>query len=161
MTAELYDCQQCPGYCCAYPVVEVTRKDVQRIAKHLRKTEQQIDDEYTSLEENPKLRCLRLTPDALFKAESCIFLDKQTRQCKIYASRPEICRDHPGDRCEWYDRKLIEEAIAKGRKVIMLKVLPWTIDADYPLYGAERVSGLLEAYAHGDGTLPGPTKTRS
>ena len=31
----LYDCRKCPGYCCSYPIVTVTQRDLERLAKHL------------------------------------------------------------------------------------------------------------------------------
>ncbi len=30
-----YDCLDCPGYCCSYPVIVLTKRDVTRLAKHL------------------------------------------------------------------------------------------------------------------------------
>ena len=30
-----YDCLKCPGYCCSYPVIALTKRDVERLAKHL------------------------------------------------------------------------------------------------------------------------------
>ena len=29
-----YDCLNCPGYCCSYPVIALSKRDVERIAKH-------------------------------------------------------------------------------------------------------------------------------
>ena len=29
-----YDCLKCPGYCCSYPIIVVTRRDLARIARH-------------------------------------------------------------------------------------------------------------------------------
>ena len=29
-----YDCLKCPGYCCSYPLIEVTKRDIARVAKH-------------------------------------------------------------------------------------------------------------------------------
>ncbi len=29
-----YNCSKCPGYCCSYPVIPLTKKDVQRLADH-------------------------------------------------------------------------------------------------------------------------------
>lgn len=148
-----YDCIACAGYCCAYPVIQVTRKDISRLAKHHKLTIEQARRKFT-LKESPRVRKLKMTKDEVFKSKSCMFLDKQTRNCTIYKARPQICRDHPGDHCEWYDRLRIERSIAKsGRKVILLKQLPWTIDADYPLYDEDRFSDLLDAYADNGGVM--------
>ena len=34
MSKPKYDCSKCPGYCCSYPVIQVTKRDAMRIAKH-------------------------------------------------------------------------------------------------------------------------------
>ena len=148
-----YDCIACPGYCCAYPVIQVNRDDVSRLAKHHKLTYNEARERFT-LKESPRIRRLKMTADPVFRSDSCMFLDKKTRSCTVYEGRPEICRDHPGDHCEWYDRLRIEKAAApRGRKVIMLKQLPWTIDSDYPLYDEDRFSTLLDAYADNGGIV--------
>ena len=30
----LYNCSKCPGYCCSYPVIPLTKRDVERLARH-------------------------------------------------------------------------------------------------------------------------------
>lgn len=153
-----YDCVNCVGYCCGYPIIQATGKDIKRLAKHLNKTQAETKSQFTVME-NSRVRRMKLTPDKVLGTKTCIFLDKDTRSCTVYAGRPQICRDHPGDRCEWHDRRLIEQAIARknspnARKVIMLKAMPWTIDAEHPLYDEDRVTHLLESYATGDGLEP-------
>ncbi len=147
-----YDCQECVGYCCAYPIIQTTGADIKRLAKHLKKTEQEVRATCT-VSESSTVRRLKMTPDKLLKTDSCIFLDKDSRACTIYECRPQICRDHPGEHCEWYDRSLIEQAMARGKKVILLRVMPWTIDADYPLYEAGHTTALLKSYAQDDGKI--------
>lgn len=162
---KLYDCGQCPGYCCCYPIIEVTREDIKRLAKTLGLSEADVRSEYV-VKESPRKNKLRQHYDKLFKTDTCVFFDQDKRRCTVYAGRPQICRDHPGPapnlagdepgtRCEWYDRMMIEQAMAgKKRKVIMLKQVPWTIDADYPLYdNNRRVTMVLEAYAKGNGVV--------
>ena len=153
MAAEPYDCAKCTGYCCAYPIIQVNRDDVRRLAKHLGLTEAGVRSEYTVLE-SPKVTRLRLTADSVHGADSCVFLDKESRLCTVYEGRPGICREHPGERCEWYDRMLIETAMANGRKVIMLKEMPWTIDSEHPIYDNEKVTELLQSYAENGGKKP-------
>ncbi|MBS0242236.1 MAG: YkgJ family cysteine cluster protein, partial [Proteobacteria bacterium] len=29
-----YNCQNCPGYCCSYPLIALTKSDVERLARH-------------------------------------------------------------------------------------------------------------------------------
>ncbi len=146
MSSAPYDCDSCVGYCCAYPIIQVNRDDVMRLARGIGLTEADVRSEYT-VRESPKVTRLKLTADPVFKGESCVFLDKETRMCTVYEHRPSICRDHPGERCEWHDRMLVESAVAGGRKVILLKEMPWTIDASHPFYDNDRVTWLLQSYA--------------
>ena len=39
MSKVKYDCSKCPGYCCSYPRISVTKKDVRRLAEHFEITE--------------------------------------------------------------------------------------------------------------------------
>ena len=32
----MYNCKKCPGYCCSYPLIALTKRDVERLAKHFR-----------------------------------------------------------------------------------------------------------------------------
>jgi len=36
-----YSCSKCPGYCCSYPEIEITKRDVSQLAKHFGITEEQ------------------------------------------------------------------------------------------------------------------------
>ena len=29
-----YECAKCPGYCCSYPLIQLTKRDVERLGKH-------------------------------------------------------------------------------------------------------------------------------
>lgn len=147
-----YDCEACPSYCCAYPIIPVTVADIRRFAKALGLTYEEARARHTEREGRNR-RKLRQRRDPKFDAHACTFLDRRTRLCRIYGSRPEVCSSHPGDDCEWHDRRLLE-TLAKGRPVIRLKVAPWTVDAGHTDYTAERRPLLMKAYAEGDGTVP-------
>lgn len=97
-----YDCAKCPAYCCAvYERVQVTRRDLQRLARHFGVTVEQAIRRYTRM--NGDERVLRRTEDHLL-GEACMFLDRQTRRCTIYHARPEVCRNYPEKRrCAYYD----------------------------------------------------------
>ena len=30
----LYSCSKCPAYCCSYPLIEITKRDLARLARH-------------------------------------------------------------------------------------------------------------------------------
>ena len=146
----LYDCDACPAYCCAYPIIEVKKKDIRRLARHFGVSADEAKAAYTA-KENNRVRKMKQHYDAKLDADICVLLDRRTRQCTVYHARPQICRDYPGDRCEWHDRRMFETMLqGKGatRKVIRLRVEPWTIDADYRDYTSENTAELLDEYAN-------------
>lgn len=140
----LYDCNTCPAYCCGYPIIEVKKADIRRLARHFKISEAAAKEKFTE-KENNRVRKMRQRHDKKLNTPVCMLLNQKTRQCSIYRARPEICRAHPGDRCEWHDRRQLE-SLAAGRRVIRLKALPWTIDRDYPLYTAKKLPQLVTEY---------------
>jgi Fe-S-cluster containining protein len=97
-----YDCVKCPAFCCSvYERVQVTPRDIRRLAKHFGVTEEVATARYTKLWE--KERVLRRKRDDLF-GETCQFLNQETRGCGIYHARPAVCREFPNTtRCAYYD----------------------------------------------------------
>ena len=97
-----YDCSKCPAYCCAiYERVQVTKRDINRLAKHFGVTVEEATKRYTKVW--GKERVLRRKKDRIFK-EACMFLDPDTRGCTIYHGRPTVCREYPArTRCVYYD----------------------------------------------------------
>lgn len=145
---KLYDCSACAAYCCGYPIIVATRADVARLARHFGISPEEAREKFTK-PEGERQRKLRQKWDGKLGAMVCQFLNLKTRNCGVYRARPQICRDHPGDRCEWNDRRLLETIANGGKPVIRLKVAPWKIDADYPDYTAAKLPRLVEAYARG------------
>jgi uncharacterized protein len=101
-TPENYDCTKCPAYCCSiYERVQVTKRDINRLAKHFAVTYETALQRFT----RPfnKERVLRRKADPIF-GQACTFLNPTTRQCKIYHARPLVCREYPDKpRCAYYD----------------------------------------------------------
>ena len=97
-----YDCNDCPAFCCSvYERVQVTPRDIRRLAKHFGVTEEVATARYTKLYQ--KERVLRRKRDALF-GEACQFINPETRGCGIYHARPAVCREYPlTKRCAYYD----------------------------------------------------------
>ena len=97
-----YDCVDCPAYCCSvYERVQVTPRDIRRLAKHFGVTEEVANARYTKMYE--KERVLRRKHDQLF-GEACQFINPETRGCGIYHARPAVCREFPiTTRCAYYD----------------------------------------------------------
>jgi hypothetical protein len=98
----VYDCKKCPGYCCSYPVIALTRRDVARLARHTGLTEPEAERRFTRPAHGHK-RVMRRKKDPHF-GRVCRFLDTTTRRCSIYAARPSICRQFPAEpRCGYYE----------------------------------------------------------
>lgn len=97
-----YDCLDCPAYCCSvYERVQVTPRDIRRLAKHFGVTDEIVSARYTKVYE--KERVLRRRADPVF-GQACQFLNSETRNCTIYHSRPAVCRQFPDtSRCAYYD----------------------------------------------------------
>jgi Fe-S-cluster containining protein len=98
----VYDCKKCPGYCCSYPLIGLTRRDVQRLAKHLGCSFEEAERRYTRKGWGRRW-LMRRKADKHF-GRICRFFDTTKRRCTIYEARPGICRDFPGPgRCGYYD----------------------------------------------------------
>ena len=97
-----FDCAKCPAYCCSiYERVQVTKRDINRLAKHFGVSYETARRRYTTQWENE--RVLKRVKDVIFP-QTCTFLDQKTRGCTIYHARPAVCREYPGrPRCAYYD----------------------------------------------------------
>ena len=97
-----YDCTKCPAYCCSiYDRVQVTERDVKRLAGHFGVDFETAQKRYTTTWQGERI--LRRKADPIF-GKACKFLDPTTRQCTIYDARPLVCRQFPGRvRCAYYD----------------------------------------------------------
>jgi len=97
----MFNCSKCPAYCCSYDKIEVSKRDVLRIARHFGVSYKQAEKRYTK---NSSVgRVLRHKKDHIFK-KVCQFLDTETRRCGIYEARPAVCRQYPDSlRCGYYD----------------------------------------------------------
>lgn len=99
-----FDCSKCPAYCCAiYERVQVTKRDVNRLAKYFGVTAEVAARRYTKLNKENGERVLKRKKDEIFE-EACQFLNPETRGCTIYHARPQVCREYPArSRCSYYD----------------------------------------------------------
>ncbi len=97
-----YDCLNCPAYCCSYPRIEVTPKDIGRLARHFGVDTQTAKRRFTKKGGEPGEVILRHQKDEVY-GSVCRFLDRETRGCTVHPARPEICRAHPGaPTCAYY-----------------------------------------------------------
>jgi hypothetical protein len=93
---------KCPGYCCSYPVIQLTRRDLARLAAHFGITPAEAQRKFTRTAHDHD-RVMRRKADEHF-GRICHFFDTKARRCTVYASRPDICRTYPGGkRCGYYD----------------------------------------------------------
>ena len=97
-----FDCNKCPAFCCSvYERVQVTKRDITRLAKHFGVTFETARRRYTTRWKDERI--LRRTADQIFE-EVCTFLNQETRGCSVYHARPEVCREYPArSRCAYYD----------------------------------------------------------
>lgn len=140
-----YDCNKCPGFCCSYQIIEVEPHDITRLAGGLSLTNQEVTDKYL---DGWSHRYLKHTSDPLLEGgPSCVFLDKETRQCTVYDYRPDGCREYPyTSRCQWWDRHEMESGLA-GKKVIMIKEVPWKGKQSFGLdYDEDAYHRLKQSY---------------
>lgn len=98
----LYDCLKCPSYCCTYPRIPITRRDVQRLARHFDISEEESRAKFTKPGMTRRERVMRHQPDEVF-GSACSLLDLKTRLCTVHKARPSVCRGHPdGPQCGYY-----------------------------------------------------------
>ncbi len=97
-----YNCAKCPGFCCTYPVIQLTPFDIKRLAKRFGISPKACREKYTK-PDGEGGRMMRHRQDDHFQT-ACQFLDIHTRRCTVYEHRPGPCRAYPGAvRCGYYD----------------------------------------------------------
>ena len=103
----VYNCSKCPGYCCSYPLIQLTKRDVQRLARHFGLDFETARQKFTKTDPEAKY-AMRRKADKHF-GRICQFFDTEARRCTIYTARPTICREYPGTKsCGYYDFLLAE-----------------------------------------------------
>jgi Fe-S-cluster containining protein len=112
-----YNCSKCPAYCCSiYERVQVTKRDLKRLAKHFAVDLETAARRFTSIWQGE--RVLRRKADPIF-GKACKFLNPETRRCTIYHARPLVCREFPARaRCAYYDL-LQFERIQQGDDTVL------------------------------------------
>jgi Fe-S-cluster containining protein len=109
MPKKKYDCLNCPGYCCSYPRINVSKKDILRLAKYFNVSVEKAKSRFTRnyKYKNSKTTIietvLRHRKDDIYKS-TCQFLDQKSRNCTVYEARPKICREYPvTKKCGYYE----------------------------------------------------------
>jgi hypothetical protein len=100
--AAQYNCLKCPGYCCSYPLIQLDKRDVERLGKHFGLSFNKARKKFTVMKWGYKY-LMRRKADEHF-GRICQFFDTKKRQCTVYKARPAVCRFFPGTtRCGYYD----------------------------------------------------------
>ena len=115
----MYNCLNCPGYCCSYPLIPLTKRDVERLAKHHGLTFAVARKRFTK-ELKPHKYAMRRKKDKHF-GQICRFFDTEKRRCTIYKARPATCRTYPGEgRCGYYDFLMHERRCQKDKTFVAI-----------------------------------------
>jgi Fe-S-cluster containining protein len=98
-----YSCLKCPGYCCSYAEIEITIRDIHRLARHFGVDFDTAAMRYTKFDKKRGIWMLRHRKDHIFES-TCALFDQEKRCCTVYESRPGVCRKYPDStRCGYYD----------------------------------------------------------
>jgi Fe-S-cluster containining protein len=118
--AVLYNCAKCPGYCCSYPLIALTERDVERLAKHFNLSFEEARVKFTKKDSGEEY-AMRRKADKYF-GRVCRFFDTEERRCTVYEARPHACRSYPGNgrRCGYYDFLSAERNIQRDPEFIAL-----------------------------------------
>jgi len=117
-TKAAYDCSKCPGYCCSYPLIEIGKRDIARLAKHFDITYDQAEKRYTRYDKSEKVQAMRRQKDRYF-GHICKMFDTRKRQCTVYEARPGVCREYPETkRCGYYDFLEFEREQQEDKKFV-------------------------------------------
>ena len=120
MKSNGYDCSKCPGYCCSYPLIEVTRSDIARLARHHGLAYEVAEERFTLYDKEEKVRGLRKRKDEYF-GSVCRFFDPKERSCTVYAARPEACRDYPyAKTCGYYQFLKFERTLQDDKTFVAM-----------------------------------------
>ena len=112
-----FNCAKCPGYCCSYPVISVSKRDLERLAKFFGLAPEVAEKRFTKSAHGHK-RIMRRKADDHF-GMICRFFDTERRRCTVYEARPHVCRDFPGGaRCGYYDFLAFERRAQNDRAFV-------------------------------------------
>jgi uncharacterized protein len=114
-----YDCSKCPGYCCSYPVIQLTKADVARLAKHFSITPEVAQERFTKSAHGYDLVMKRKKDEHYGKI--CRFFDTVKRRCTVYTARPAVCRSFPDQKtCGYWDFLVFERRHQKDPEAVAI-----------------------------------------
>ena len=99
----LYQCLKCPGYCCSYAEIEITQRDIARLARHFGVDFDTAAERYTKQDRTKGIFMMRHRKDHIFES-TCTLFDQENRRCTVYEARPGVCRKYPdAPRCGYFE----------------------------------------------------------
>jgi len=114
-----YNCLKCPGYCCTYKEIEITQRDVERLARHFELDPDVALERFTKVDKKGTVM-LRHKLDRIFES-TCMFFDQKKRQCTVYDARPGVCRKYPDAvKCGYYEFLKFEREQQDDEKLVAL-----------------------------------------
>lgn len=115
-----YNCLKCPGYCCTYTEIEVTQRDIDRLARHFDITSAEAEERFTKWKASESIHLMRHRKDTVFES-ICMMFDQEKRRCTIYEARPGVCRKYP-DRptCGYYEFLKFEREQQDDKELVAL-----------------------------------------
>src|SRR5437016_4827376 len=81
----MYNCAKCPGYCCSYELIPLTKRDVERLARHFGIGFREAKKKFTIARDDEKY-AMRRKHDEIF-GKVCRFFDTEKRRCTDYMAR--------------------------------------------------------------------------
>ena len=115
-----YSCSKCPAFCCTYSEIEVTPRDIERLARHFGVSYAAAEERFTKEDAKKSLRMMRHRKDSIFDS-ACMMLDQDKRRCTVYEARPKVCRQYPdSSRCGYYDFLRFEREQQGDKEMVAL-----------------------------------------
>jgi Fe-S-cluster containining protein len=115
-----YSCAKCPAYCCTYNEIEVTARDIERLARHFGLTYAVAEERFTKPDAKKTMRMMRHRKDKHFDS-ACVMLDQDKRRCTVYDARPGVCRKYPDSAsCGYYDFLRFEREQQGDKELVAL-----------------------------------------
>lgn len=111
MSKKPFDCTKCTGFCCSHPIIAISEKEAEQVAKHLGIQMSEMKKHYLDVVHDPKEPeySIQHKPDYMH-GSICKFYrpvaegrDKPAG-CTVYEARPEVCRKYPYRKtCGFYE----------------------------------------------------------
>ena len=116
-----YSCSKCPAYCCSYPEIEVTPRDIERLAKHFELPYREAEERFTKYDAEGE-ECAATPPRGPASSTRCARCSTRRRAAARCTRRARRCAASYPDspRCGYYEFLKFERAHQDDPKFIAL-----------------------------------------